>query len=435
MSETLEKKVCKFPLTGELVEYYDQDELVPVTATQRLRLIDEILPHDREVGVTVYAFVEPIRVQLTFSELEYASQHLSSYYDLTNEDLLHLFLHHLPNFPDVFENPHPMVVGHFKSLPPASYDTYDRQKLQIALSANPSEEMFDFVLARRPDLIDWKSVVMYNPNRQIADRAIEHYRLGLTTEGPEGMNGRIKDFLHWSTSPEAVEFALSLVGGIDELMEFNKNNWNLCSHFLRNNSTYANAKKLAWLRDRNNLESDKWILDLLAACCDDEEILHIVLDKVDPFFNSETGGIWYNPHDLVVDYLIQFMKTHSPSDISPSHRCKIAWHKNPRVIQFLLSSDEAKGNEWIFLPDFLANSNDDATAYSLEWIASHYDELREGVGNISLTRVSECASTNKNKNMLMALYTQYPLLIEREDCEWLYMVGQNSEIGIDLYIK
>lgn len=427
----MEKKLCKFPLTGDMVEYGDERDLIrsiPVAATQMLRLVrDEILPHDREAGVTVYAFVDLIRVQLTQKEFEYASCNLSCYYDLENEDFLRLFLHHLPNFPDVFENPHPMVVQHFMSLPPSSYTAYDLNKLRIALSANPSEELFEFLLANQPDLIDWKYVVTYNTNRRIFDRAVEYHRTSPLPLPRDTPNRRLC-FLHRSTSPETVEFALSLVGGIDEVMKFKKNSTNsMCSHFLRNNSDYANAKKLEWLRDKieKNVEIDKRILEQLAACSNDAEILYLVLAKMDP-----PGDIWHNPHDLVVDYLIQYMKTHSSAEISPQDRYKIAWHKHPRVIQFLLNDDG--GKEWIFFPHFFSNSNVDATAYSLEWIGTHYEELAQGVGEMSLETVSEYASINKNTKMLLTLYTQYPLLIERKDCEWLYTVGRNSEIGIDL---
>lgn len=436
METTEKRKICKFLLTGELVEYQEEKELVrsiPLTATQRVRwMYDDIAPHDREVGVTAYAFVEVIRVKVSKEELEYASQHFSTYHDLTNLDLLRLFLHHLPNFPDIFENPHPLVVRHFMSLPPETYDSFDRNKLVVALSANPSEEMFEYVLTHRPDLFDWRKVVIHNPNPRILDRAVEHYRTS-----PEQARTLVQEFLLYTSSPDAVEFALTLAGGLDAMMQCNNT---LCSHFLRNNSEYANAKKVEWLREKmgkNEEKIKKQVMNLLVAYCDEEEILGMVLEKMDTSSLLETGGIWYNQHDVVSECVLEYMKTHSPDEVSYSQKCRISWNTNPRIIHFLLHHE--KGKKWMFFPEFLANSNDDATAYSLEWIAEHYEELAtdgrvEGDPRLCLKSVSESASINNNTKMLMTLYTQYPLLIEREDCEWLYTVARNHEIEMDLAV-
>lgn len=414
--------------TGDLVHYTNEQDLfewISQSAKRKifpsqLRLIDEenVLECDRNLGVTSYGFIDDRpRVQISLEMLEQAVESMS-WVDVVNESLLRLAIEHLPPFATFFTNPHPIVLEHLKTLPNEALT----DELFECVSTNPSAEVVEWMFQHHPDRVDW-SAMCSNTNPVNMDILWTHINETQYIFEEEEFDR----FIATANTPDTVDYAVMCDGGIENAMA--------SVLFIQNNSTVANNVKKAWLRSQVR-GSKKNIMDMILLVSRDDELIRMVMENIGHI--PDSGCFWNNPSNEMADHIIQYISDDldHKEDTYDTYvkKTTISLNSNPRVVECLL-----KHPSIITFPEFLSQDHPDAVEYSLEWLKKNYDRIfslpstNEPVfveDEQDMSEQKECAQfagSNKNIDMVMALYHKFPKLIS---ISWLESLGKLQDVVV-----
>lgn len=451
------KRVCRMPLSGHLFEYTDRVELVHHIALFfhvdylwqiRLAEVSEVSEVSEDLPIDVYGFIDSFHVRITRSEFLDGGSEMA-WGNVVNEDLIRMAVASSNEEIRLMicDNPHPLVVDMMLSSP-----SHHPPAILKKASANPSPQVHEWLITHPSahEHIDWVAMCgSSNPNH--VDRAVEHFREILTARPAYRIPTKAVKKLMESSSPSVLEFVFDYSGGIDRLMQamFSP------TEFLTNQSAYAMEKKREWASRVVGMgmgEHPPLNCDFLFFRClhtNDVELIRMAFDALiastsNPWETVEevlkaNKNMWKHECEVMVDYLLALTQNNIPSSVPDEARAHLARNENPRVVDFLITNamdNEEKIEEdhshpvWLKMPEFLANPNDRAVAYSLQWLDRHYTRLLGDPHR--LATYASFASSNTHTDMIYSLHNQFPRLKSNVVSQWMFAIGQNPHIRVVL---